>query len=207
MENERDRLSTDNQENLSDSDQIFSQDSFNLHSFLHRNQHDLVDTRSEFLHGTSSSQTDHRQLHDYQDYIQRQTSSDEDQPYICERCRQETSAEKNDQIWSNKNDSTDNTNESLRNWLTNVSSHKITQDSINTHDFQNDRYFYDLPSMDKNRRYTSEMYNLDEEFDNVNDSSRESQNPYQRDYHQYRHLHHRARSPLVNKTVPHGVAL
>ncbi|CAD1476522.1 unnamed protein product, partial [Heterotrigona itama] len=189
MEIERDRLS---QDYISDSDRILSKDSFNLPSF---NQHDSISRRSEFLSGTGPSQIDHRQLHNYGDYTQRQTSSDEDQPYICERCRQETFAEKNNEPWLSKNDSTENMDEFSRNWLTNASSLEIDQHSMNTRDFQDNR----------NRRYTSRMYNLHEEFDNMDDSSRESQNPYQREYHQYHHLHRRVRSPLVNRTIPHGV--
>lgn len=199
VETEQDRLS---QDYISDSDQILSKDSFNLPSF---NQHDSI-SRSEFLSGTGPLQIDHRQLHNYGDYTQRQTSSDEDQPYICERCRQETFAEKNNEPWLSKNDSTENMDELSRNWLTNASSLEIDQHSINTRDFQNSKYFYDSPSIDRNRRYTSRMYNLHGEFDNMDDSSRESQNPYQREY-QYHHLHRRVRSPLVNRTVPHGVTL
>ncbi|KAK1130240.1 hypothetical protein K0M31_018379 [Melipona bicolor] len=202
VETEQDRLSQD-YIYISDSDQILSKDSFNLPSF---NQHDSISRRSEFLSATGSSQIDHRQLHNYEDYTQRHTSSDEDQPYICERCRQETFAEKNEP-WLSKNDSTENMDEFSRNWLTNVSSLEIDQNSMNTRDFQNNKYFYDSPSIDKNRRYTSRMYNLHGEFNNMDDSSRESQNPYQREYHQYHHLHHQVRSSLVNRTVPHGVTL
>ncbi|XP_031770917.1 myosin heavy chain, non-muscle-like isoform X3 [Apis florea] len=137
------------------------------------------------------------------DYIQRQTSSDEEQPYICERCRQETSVEKDKDEWSNKNDSTDNTNESLSNWLTNMSSVEITQDALNNQDLQNDNYFYDLPVTDRNRRYIYGVHNPYKEF-NMEDSSRESLNPYQREYHQY---HYRVRSPLAYKTMPYSVAL
>ncbi|XP_043514313.1 kinesin-like protein KIF15 [Frieseomelitta varia] len=147
-----------------------------------------------------------RYLHNYGDYTQRQTSSDEDQPYICERCRQETFAEKNEP-WLSKNDSTENIDEFSRNWLPNASSLEIDQNSMNIHDFQNNKYFYDSPSIDRNRKYISRMYNLHGEFDNIDDSSRESQNPYQREYYQYHHLHRRVRSPLVNRTVPHGVNL
>ncbi|XP_031367720.1 myosin heavy chain, non-muscle-like isoform X3 [Apis dorsata] len=137
------------------------------------------------------------------DYIQRQTSSDEEQPYICERCRQETSVEKDKDEWSNKNDSTDNTNESLSNWLTNMSSVEITQDALNNQDLQNNNYFYDLPVTDRNRRYTYGVHNPYREF-NMEDSSRESLNPYQREYHQH---HYRVRSPLAHKTMPYSVAL
>ena len=199
METEQDRLS---QDYISDSDQILSKDSFNLPSF---NQHDSISRESEFLSATGPSQIHHRQLHNYGDYIQRQTSSDEDQPYICERCRQETFAEKNEP-WLSKNDSTENI-EFSRNWLPNASSLEIDQNSMNIRDFQNNKYFYDSPSIDRNRIYTSRMYNLRREFDNIDDSSRESQNPYQREYYQYHHLHRRVPSPLVNRTVPHGVTL
>ncbi|KAF3420078.1 hypothetical protein E2986_13392 [Frieseomelitta varia] len=200
METEQDRLS---QDYISDSDQILSKDSFNLPSF---NQHDSISRRSEFLSATDPSQIYHQQLHNYGDYTQRQTSSDEDQPYICERCRQETFAEKNEP-WLSKNDSTENIDEFSRNWLPNASSLEIDQNSMNIHDFQNNKYFYDSPSIDRNRKYISRMYNLHGEFDNIDDSSRESQNPYQREYYQYHHLHRRVRSPLVNRTVPHGVNL
>lgn len=197
---EPDKLS---QNYLSDSDQIYSQDSFKLQSFPHENQHDSGANRVEFLSHKTVPQTDHRHLHDYRDYIQRQTSSDEEQPYICERCRQETSVEKDKDEWSNKNDSTDNTNESLSNWLTNMSSVEITQDALNNQDLQNDNYFYDLPVTDRNRRYIYGVHNPYKEL-NMEDSSRESLNPYQREYHQY---HYRVRSPLAYKTMPYSVAL
>lgn len=197
VETEQDRLS---QDYISDSDQILSKDSFNLPSF---NQHDSINRRSEFLSATSPSQIHHRQLHNYGDYTQQQTSSDEDQPYICERCRQETFAEKNELCLSN---SIENIDEFSRNWLPNASSLEIDQNSMNIRDFQNNKYFYDSPSIDRNRRYTFRMYNLHGEFDNMDDSSRESQNPYQKENYQ-NHLHRRVRSPLVNRTVPHGVTL
>lgn len=205
VDSERDKLSQDYH---TDTEQMFSQDSFNSQSSLHCNHTNSVAKRSG-LSDTGPPQKDYRQLRNYgdNDYTQRQTSSDEDQPYICERCRQETYVRENKDPWFNKNDSTDNTNESFHNWLTNVSSLEITQTSFNSRDLQNDDYFYDSPWTDRNRnRNLSAMYKLHGGFDNVDDSSRESQNHYQRERIQYRH-HHRVRSPFANRTVPHSFIL
>ncbi|XP_076761882.1 uncharacterized protein LOC143429915 [Xylocopa sonorina] len=135
------------------------------------------------------------------DYTPRQTSSDDDQPYICERCREETRIEKDEERWSINNDSTDNTHESFRNWLANVSSQEVTQDLTDTRDFQNDEYHRESPSIVRNRRYNSMMYDAHGESDNVDDSSRESRNIYEREHRHLYHHHHRIRLSLSNRTV------
>ncbi|XP_017790384.1 PREDICTED: myosin-11-like, partial [Habropoda laboriosa] len=134
-----------------------------------------------------------------QRYTSRQTSSDDDPPYICERCRQQTSIEENEERQLNKNDSSDNINESFHNWLTNLSSLEVTKDSGNTRDFQDNDSFCDSDSTVRNRKYASVMYKLHRKYDNEDDSSRESQSSCQRKYHRHRYLHHRIRSPIPNR--------
>ncbi|KOC65038.1 Laminin subunit alpha-1, partial [Habropoda laboriosa] len=196
---EKDRFS---QDSFSDSDQS----SFNLHSFSNRDQHDSL-ARSDVSASNNPLQANYRALHDCERYTSRQTSSDDDPPYICERCRQQTSIEENEERQLNKNDSSDNINESFHNWLTNLSSLEVTKDSGNTRDFQDNDSFCDSDSTVRNRKYASVMYKLHRKYDNEDDSSRESQSSCQRKYHRHRYLHHRIRSPIPNRIEPRGVAL
>ncbi|CAK9823619.1 hypothetical protein ANTRET_LOCUS1923 [Anthophora retusa] len=195
------------QDSLTDSDHTTLRYTFNLHTISNRNHHDPT-VRSDLLSTTNPSQSNHRALNDYERYTSRQTSSDDDQPYICERCRQQTSIEKDDDHRLNKNDSNENIDDSFSNWLTNVSSLEVTKDSRNNRDFQDDDYTCDSPTVARNRKYTSVMYKLHRDYDNnEDDSSRESQSSYQRKYHRRRHLHHRIRSPISNRIELRGVAL
>ncbi|XP_076167310.1 uncharacterized protein LOC143146683 [Ptiloglossa arizonensis] len=149
-------------------------------------------------------------LQDYEDYTPRQISSDEEQPYICERCRQETALlEKDDGQWSDKDHTDDNVRESFHDWFTDPSTLEMNKYSVNKHNFHGDGYVCNSPTTIGSRKCTDAMYNLHEETNSMVDSSRESIDPYQRqNYPHHRHLlYYRIRPSLTNRTNSHEVDL
>lgn len=204
---EQDRLS---QNYFSDSDQTSLQHSSSLNYYSYKNQYDSVARRSDVLFSSIASQTDNQSLQDYEDYTPRQISSDEEQPYICERCRQETALlEKDDGQWSDKDHTDDNVRESFHDWFTDPSTLEMNKYSVNKHNFHGDGYVCNSPTTIGSRKCTDAMYNLHEETNSMVDSSRESIDPYQRqNYPHHRHLlYYRIRPSLTNRTNSHEVDL
>lgn len=155
------------------------------------------DSERVLLQNSRSIPLQNNFVYDYENGGSRQTSSDEDQPYICERCRREIET-------LDQDDSDDNSLESLRDWSKNENNLEIMKDSIDGRDFHDDDYLRDSPLI-KNRKYSSMMCSLHGESDNVDDSSRELH--YQKEYHQRLDpLRHRFR-PSPNRTESHDMNL
>ncbi|XP_076681899.1 uncharacterized protein LOC143376004 [Andrena cerasifolii] len=136
--------------------------------------------------------SDHRPLYDPEDCTPRQTSSDDEQSYICDHCRQEAAhLDDTGTGWVNRNGLGDYSRESVAN----PSTLEMAKESISAYNFHDDDYLDDPPS--NVRDWTSAMYTLHGESDNVDDSSRESRGPYQSESHRRHHpLHYHDRSPL-----------
>ncbi|XP_076645062.1 uncharacterized protein LOC143354683 [Halictus rubicundus] len=178
----RDRLSLPmksqeigDQNRFSDSDQPASLHSLASHYSPHSNPYGSVIKRSEAALSTIASQTDDNQSYQDLEIVSRQSSSDEEQHYVCERCRELGPLSKDDEQWSNKESSNEDGQESFRNRFTDESSLGKRQYLVNN-DFRENVY-YDSPAI-RGRSFISSRSSPHAESANVYDSSRESHDPY-----------------------------
>lgn len=190
------------QDYFSDSDQTQLQYISDACSPSHQNQHDLITKKSDTLPDTITSQTDNQPSHTYKEYSSQQTSSDEERPYICNKCREElTYLKKDDESKSNRDDSDDSLHQSFHNRFA-TAPLEITKPLVNTYNYHDDDYSRDAPLSIRDSRCTITC-NLYGESDKANESSRESQYTCQRESHRHRYpLRYHTRSAPINEALP-----
>ncbi|XP_076294328.1 uncharacterized protein LOC143215777 [Lasioglossum baleicum] len=164
------------QNRSSDSDQPASLDSFVSHYSSRPNPYGSVIKRSEAALSTIASQTDDNQSYQDLEVVSRQSSSDEEQQYVCERCRKLEPLSKDDEQWSNKDSSNEDGQESFRNRFSDEPTLGKRQYFVNN-DIRKNVYYY--PPAVRGRSFIPSRSSPRAESSNVYDSSRESHDPYQ----------------------------